>query len=258
MDSLDASTRRSSVDTAEIAKFERLAAEWWDPDGKFRPLHKLNPVRLRYIRDQVAARRPGGGVRDGGRRWPLSRLRLLDIGCGGGLLCEPMARLGAIVLGADPAPTSIEVARLHAAHGGLVIDYRTETAEQLAEAGERFDVILAMEVVEHVGDRDGFLRACSDMLVPGGLLFVATINRTPKAYALAIVAAERVLRWLPRGTHDYDKLVRPEELEISLHSAGLSVIHRTGVSYNPFSDSWGESADLDVNYMLFAEKPAAP
>ena len=185
---------------------------------------------------------------------PLAGLRLLDIGCGGGILCEPMARLGADVVGADPARASIEAARLHAAQSGLAIDYRPTAAEDLAAAGETFDVVLAMEVVEHVADRDAFIAACGSLLRPGGLLFVATINRTPKAYALAIVGAEYVLRWLPRGTHDYAKLVRPAELESSLHAAGLAVIDRTGVAYSPLTDSWRRSADMDVNYMLVAEK----
>jgi 2-polyprenyl-6-hydroxyphenyl methylase/3-demethylubiquinone-9 3-methyltransferase len=240
-----------SVDPAEIRKFERMAAEWWDPDGKFRPLHKFNPVRLAYIRDRVASH----FARDTRQGRPLAGLRLLDIGCGGGLLSEPMARLGAEVLGADPAPANIEVARLHAAQSGLPIDYRATTAEALAAGGESFDVVLAMEVVEHVADREAFLADCAGLLRPGGLLFLATINRTLKAYALAIVGAELVLRWLPRGTHDYDKLVRPAELEAPLRAAGLEIVDRTGVSYNPLADKWNLAADMDVNYMLVARRP---
>ena len=245
---------QGSVDPGEIAKFERMAADWWDPDGSLRPLHKLNPVRLAYIRDHAAAH----FGREPRRPKPLDGLRILDVGCGGGLLCEPLTRLGATVLGIDPAPANIEVARLHAQQSGLSVDYRSATAEDLAAAGNRFDVVLAMEVVEHVSDRDGFVRACADLLVPGGLFFAATINRTAKAHALAIVLAERVLRWLPRGTHDYEKLVRPEELDASLRTAGLVPLHRTGVSYHPLADSWREAADLDVNYMLVAQKPGSP
>ncbi len=189
---------KDSVDAAELAKFERIAAEWWNPDGKFKPLHKLNPVRLAYVRDRVT----GQFGREPKVPKPLAGLRLLDIGCGGGLLAEPMARLGADVVGADPAHGNIEVARLHAAQSGLAIDYRATTAEALAAAAESFDVVLAMEVVEHVADRDAFTSACARLLRPGGLAIFATINRTVKAYALAIVGAELVLVWLPRGTHD--------------------------------------------------------
>ena len=246
-------TGHDSVDPGEIAKFERMAADWWNPDGSLRPLHKLNPLRLAYIRDHVA----GHFGRDVRRPKSLGGLRIVDIGCGGGLLCEPLARLGAEVVGADPAPASIEVARLHAGLSGLTIDYRAATVEEFAAAGKMFQVVLAMEVVEHVSDRDSFLRACADLLVPGGLFFAATINRTAKAHALAIVVAERVLRWLPRGTHDYEKLVPPEELDSSLRGAGLAPVHHTGVTYHPFADSWRLSGDMDVNYMMVAQKLAA-
>ena len=239
-----------TVDPAELEKFERVASEWWDPDGKFKPLHKLNPVRVAYVRDRMAEH----FGRDPKFPKPLTALRLLDIGCGGGLLAEPMARLGADVVGADPARANIEVARLHAAGSELGIDYRAMTAEALAAAGESFDVVLALEVVEHVADRDAFVAACARLLKPDGLAIFATINRTLKAYALAIVGAELVLRWLPRGTHDYAKLVRPAELETSLTAAGLAVTNRTGVTYNPISDRWSRSSDMDVNYMLAATK----
>ncbi len=242
----------ATVDPAEIRKFERMAAEWWAPDGKFRPLHKLNPARLAYVRDVVSER----FARDPKAGKPLAGLRLLDIGCGGGLLCEPMARLGAETTGIDPSATNIEVARLHAAKGGLAVEYRATTAEALVEAGDEFDVVLAMEVVEHVTSVDAFIDACSALVKPGGLLFLATINRTAKAFALAIVGAEYVLRWLPRGTHDYSKLVRPSELESALAAAGLSVVDRTGVGYNPLTDRWSRAADMDVNYMMVAEKAA--
>lgn len=252
MQSEPAKIRHGSVDPGEVAKFERLAAEWWNPDGKFRPLHKFNPVRLGYIRDRSAAHF-GRDVKAGR---PFSGLKLLDIGCGGGLLSEPMARLGAEVVGIDPAPTNIAVARLHAGESGLAVDYRATDAETLAGSGERFDVVLAMEVVEHVPDRDAFIAACGALLRPGGLLFVATINRTPKAYALAIFGAEVVLRWLPRGTHDYAKLVRPAELQGALAAAGLAVADRSGMVYNPLADRWSLSSDMGVNYMIAATRPA--
>ena len=245
----EASTRSTTVDPTEIRKFERMAAEWWDPDGKFRPLHRFNPVRLGYIRELVVqhfGRDPKAGK-------PFAGLSLLDIGCGGGLLSEPMARLGAEVVGIDPSETNAEIAQLHAGRSGLAIDYRAVTAEALAETGARFDVVLAMEVVEHVTDVSAFIAAAASLLKPGGLLFVATINRTPKAFALAIVGAEYLLRWLPRGTHDYEKLVRPSELEAAFAEAGLASIERTGVRYNPLADRWLRSDDLDVNYMMVAE-----
>jgi 2-polyprenyl-6-hydroxyphenyl methylase/3-demethylubiquinone-9 3-methyltransferase len=196
------SSKHATIDRAEIAKFERMAAEWWDADGKFRPLHRFNPVRIAYVRDIIAAH--FGRDAKGGR--PLAGLRLLDIGCGGGILSEPMARLGAEVVGLDPSETNVGVARLHAEEGGLAIDYRATTAEELAAAGERFDVVLAMEVVEHVADVAVFITAAAALLKRGGLLFVATINRTPKSFALAIVGASITAGW--RRTHDYAKLVR--------------------------------------------------
>ncbi len=245
--------RRSTVDTQEVEHFSALAAEWWNPNGKFRPLHKFNPVRLAYIRDHIAER----FGRDPRAARPLEGLRILDIGCGGGLLCEPMARLGADVVGADASETNIEVARLHAAEAKLDLDYRATTAEALAESGERFDVILNMEVVEHVSDVPLFVATCAEMVKPGGIMFVATINRTLKALALAIVGAEYVLRWLPRGTHSFGKLVRPEELEKALRDAGMAVADRVGVVYNPLADRWQKSRDTDVNYMVLAEKLSA-
>lgn len=241
----------TTIDPREIAHFTALAAEWWNPTGKFRPLHKFNPVRLTYVRDRIAAR----FGRDPRSTAPLAGLRVLDIGCGGGLLSEPMARMGADVVGADASATNIEVARIHAAESGVAVDYRATTAEDLAAAGESFDVVLNMEVVEHVSDVDLFLKSCAAMVRPGGLMVVATINRTPKALALAIVGAEYVLRWLPRGTHKYEKLVRPEEIERPVNAAGMTVIDRTGVFFNPLQDRWNLSRDMDVNYMLLAARP---
>lgn len=243
----------STVDPAEIEKFDRMASEWWDGDGTFKPLHRLNPVRLAYIREMAVEH---FGLEPKASQ-PFAGLRVLDIGCGGGLLCEPMARLGAEIVGIDPSETNIGVARLHAGKSGLAVDYRATTAEALVAGGETFDIVLAMEVVEHVADRNAFVAACTALIRPGGLFFAATINRTLKAYALAIVGAEYVLRWLPRGTHDYERLVRPAELEGVLKEAGLSVVDRTGVVYHPLSDRWMRSSDMDVNYMLTAEKPPA-
>ncbi len=245
-------SRPSTVDAGEVERFSALSAEWWNPNGKFRPLHKFNPVRLGYIRDQVAKR----FSRDTHAARPLEGLRILDIGCGGGLLCEPMARLGAEVVGADASSTNIEVAKLHAAESGVIVDYRATTAEDLADADEKFDVILNMELVEHVADIELFVQKCGEMVKLGGIMFVATINRTFKALILAIIGAEYVLRWLPRGTHQYSKLVCPTELDKVLIGAGLSPIDRTGVIYNPLAGRWQKSRDIDVNYMVLAEKVA--
>jgi len=243
---------KTTIDQSEVDRFSAMAAEWWDPTGKFKPLHKFNPVRLTYIRDRVSE----NFGRDPKAHLPLSGLRVLDIGCGGGLLSEPVARMGATVVGADPSEKNIRIAQTHAAETGVEIDYRAVTAEQLAEAGEMFDVVLNMEVVEHVADVDFFMRTCASMVKPGGLMFVATINRTMKARALAIFAAENILRWLPRGTHQYEKLVRPEELEAPLAASGMDIIHRTGGFFHPLQDRWNLSPDRDVNYMLLAKRPA--
>jgi 2-polyprenyl-6-hydroxyphenyl methylase / 3-demethylubiquinone-9 3-methyltransferase len=242
----------TTIDQAEIEQFSRLAAQWWDERGPMATLHKFNPVRLGYIRDQVTAH----FGRDPKRLGCLSGLRMLDIGCGGGILSEPLARLGASMVGADPAETNIEVARRHAGQSDLQIDYRNTTAESLADANERFDVVLAMEVVEHVADMPLFVRRCSDMVKPGGMMIAATINRTMKSFALAIVGAEYILRWLPRGTHRWDKLVTPDELQDALQDAGLAIVDERGVVYNLFSDAWQLSDDMDVNYMVTATRGA--
>ncbi|MDO9417903.1 bifunctional 2-polyprenyl-6-hydroxyphenol methylase/3-demethylubiquinol 3-O-methyltransferase UbiG [Pararhizobium sp.] len=242
---------RTTIDQSEVDRFSAMAAEWWDPRGKFRPLHKFNPVRLTYIRDRVS----DTYGRDPLAPQPLKGLRILDIGCGGGLLSEPMARMGAEVVGADASEKNIMIARTHAAGSGVTVDYRAVTAEALAQSGESFDVVLNMEVVEHVADVEFFMTTCASMVRPGGLMFVATINRTMKAAALAIFAAENILRWLPRGTHQYEKLVRPDELEKPLNASGLTVTERTGVFFNPLSNQWNLSPDMDVNYMLVAKRP---
>ena len=240
----------STVDEAEVVQFARLAAQWWDPHGPMAALHKFNPVRLGYIRDRTCAR----FGRDPKRLDSLSGLRMLDIGCGGGILSEPLARLGAAVVGADPSERNIAAAQAHAERVGVAVDYRATTAEALAEAGERFDVVLAMEVVEHVTDVGLFVGRCAEMVKPGGLMFAATLNRTLKSFALAIVGAEYVLRWVPRGTHQWDKFVTPNELEIAFAQGGLDVIAETGVIYNLLADRWQLSTDMDVNYMLVATR----
>jgi 2-polyprenyl-6-hydroxyphenyl methylase/3-demethylubiquinone-9 3-methyltransferase len=248
---INSKARTSTVDTAEVERFSRHAGDWWAPRGPMAALHKFNPVRLAYIRDQAAAR----FGRDPRRLDCLKGLRILDIGCGGGILSEPLARLGAGMVGVDPAEENIEVARAHAEEQGVAVDYRTGTAEALAEAGEAFDVVLAMEVVEHVVDVLLFVSTCASMVRPGGLMIAATLNRTLKSFALAIVGAEYVLRWLPRGTHQWDKFVTPRELETAIENSGLRVTGERGVVYNLFADRWQLSSDMDVNYMLVAERP---
>ncbi|WP_417626578.1 bifunctional 2-polyprenyl-6-hydroxyphenol methylase/3-demethylubiquinol 3-O-methyltransferase UbiG [Pararhodobacter aggregans] len=236
----------TSIDPAEVAKFEAMAADWWDPHGKFKPLHMLNPCRLDYITSQIAAEFD----RDLTAPQPFEGLRLLDIGCGGGLLSEPMARLGATVIGADAAPRNIPVAQIHAQQSGLTIDYRHTTAEDLAAAGERFDVVLNMEVIEHVADPQAFLIACHDLLKPGGLMICSTLNRNPKSYAMAIVGAEVVMRWLPKGTHDWAKFITPDELYALIRGAALDPVDRKGMVFNPLLWRWSLSdRDLSVNYV---------
>lgn len=242
----------SSVDPAEVARFSKIAAEWWDPKGKFAPLHKFNPVRLAFIRDEAMAR----FGRDAGARRPFGGLRLLDIGCGGGLLSEPMTRLGFTVVGVDASERNIGTASTHASEQGLEIDYRCSTAEALLAAGETFDVILNMEVIEHVADPGAFVRSCAEMLRPGGLMIVATLNRTLKAFALAKVGAEYVLRWLPAGTHDWRRFLKPEEIRSFLEGEPVSVEGPFGVAFDPLSGRWKASLDTDVNYMLTVVRDA--
>ena len=235
-----------TVDDAEIAKFEAMATEWWDPNGKFKPLHMLNPTRLDYITRQIAAE----FGRDLTTPLPFAGLRLLDIGCGGGLLAEPMARLGAEVVGADAAPRNIPVAQIHAQKSGLTIDYRHTTAEALAAAGEQFDVVLNMEVVEHVADPLAYLTACQQLLKPGGLMICSTINRNPKSFLMAIIGAEYVMRWLPKGTHEWAKFITPDELYDLIRKAGLDPVDRKGFVFNKLTWSWSISGrDLSVNYV---------
>ncbi|MEM6763176.1 MAG: bifunctional 2-polyprenyl-6-hydroxyphenol methylase/3-demethylubiquinol 3-O-methyltransferase UbiG [Pseudomonadota bacterium] len=243
----------TTIDGREVDKFDKLAAEWWNPKGKFKPLHKFNPVRLTFLRETLVKHFD----RDPKAERPLEGLRILDIGCGGGLLSEPLAKMGAEVVGADAAPTNIEVAKRHSQQSGVPVDYRTTTAEALAKDGERFDAVLAMEIVEHVSDVDAFIGACCSMVRPGGLTVFATINRTVKAFALAILGAEYVLRWLPRGTHQYEKLVKPSEIEAGFEANGVSAQAPIGVFYNPIKDAWLISKDTDVNYMMVGLKPSA-
>jgi 2-polyprenyl-6-hydroxyphenyl methylase/3-demethylubiquinone-9 3-methyltransferase len=242
----------STIDPAEVSRFAAMAKEWWAPDGKMRPLHKLNPVRIAFIRDlacEIFEKSP--------RKLDcLAGLRILDIGCGGGILSEPLARLGGNVVGIDPAPENVEVARLHAEQAGLAIDYRAATAEALADANEKFDIVIASEVVEHVADLPLFIKRAAEMTKPGGLLVVTTINRTIKSFALAIVGAEYVLRWLPVGTHSWDKFVMPEELRELFAANGLGEIDRGGIIFTPLSGEWRRGLDTDVNYMIAGRKAA--
>jgi 2-polyprenyl-6-hydroxyphenyl methylase/3-demethylubiquinone-9 3-methyltransferase len=241
---------QTTVNDAEIAKFVAMAEEWWDPKGKFKPLHKFNPVRLAYIRDNLVSHfgRDTTGMR------PLEGLNIVDIGCGGGLLCEPLTRLGAKVTGVDAAERNIAIAKIHAEKSGLDIDYRATTSEALVAAGEKYDVVLNMEVVEHVDNVPLYMKSCADLVAPGGLLFTATLNRTARAYALAILGAEYVLGWLPKGTHDWKKFLTPDEIRSLVTRNGLRVIEEKGVSFNPLADEWRLSNDTGVNYMVLAAR----
>jgi len=242
----------TTVNADEIAKFSAMADDWWDPDGDFKPLHKFNPVRLAYIRDWALKH----FRRDETERRPLDGLRLLDIGCGGGLLTEPLARLGATVTGIDAGARNIAVASLHAERMELSIDYRETTSEALAAEGARFDIVLNMEVVEHVDNVPLYMKSCADLVAPGGLLFSATINRTARALALAKFGAEYVLRWLPRGTHDWSKFLTPDELKALITRNGLKMLDETGVVFHPLADEWRKSRDMGINYMVLAERRA--
>lgn len=244
----------NTVDPAEVAKFQAMAAEWWDPNGKFKPLHMLNPCRLDYITRQIAAEFD----RDLAREKPFEGLTLLDIGCGGGLLSEPMARLGATVVGADAAAGNIPVAQVHAEQSGLEIDYRHTTAEAIAEAGEQFDIVLNMEVVEHVADPQDFITVCQQLLKPGGLMICSTLNRNAKSFAMGIIGAEWIMRWLPKGTHEWNKFITPDELFEMLKTGGLTPVDRKGFVFNPLGWSWSISdRDLSVNYVTASTKPVS-
>jgi 2-polyprenyl-6-hydroxyphenyl methylase/3-demethylubiquinone-9 3-methyltransferase len=245
------STAPGNIDPAEVDRFQALAKAWWDPTGKFRPLHQIGPTRLTFVRDELARHfgRETGGLR------PLKDLSVLDVGCGGGLMSEPLARLGARVTGIDPGEKNIRIARGHAEPQGLAIDYRVATVEELVSAGEQYDAVVCLEVVEHVPDVGAFARACASLVRPGGMLILSTINRTMKSYALAIVAAEYVLGWLPRGTHQWERFVTPDELKRHVTDAGLVAPQLKGFVYSPLRDAWSLSDDTDVNYLLSAAKP---
>ncbi|HTW54216.1 MAG TPA: bifunctional 2-polyprenyl-6-hydroxyphenol methylase/3-demethylubiquinol 3-O-methyltransferase UbiG [Stellaceae bacterium] len=243
--------RDPTIDPAEIARFAAQAPSWWDPAGSFRPLHRLNPARLGFIRDALDAH----FGRDTRSLTPFAGLSLCDIGCGGGLIAEPMARLGFAVTAIDADEAAIAVAREHAAASGLDIDYRSETAESLAAEKRQFDVVLALEIIEHVADADALLAACAALIKPGGAFIGATLNRTPQSYALAIVGAEYVMRWLPRGTHDWRRFLRPSEFVLGLRRAGLQTKQLKGLRYRPLSGDWAQTDDLSVNYLVMAVKP---
>ena len=245
----EAPTLAASIDEAEVEKFSAMATQWWDPAGKFAPLHKFNPVRLQFIREVASSHFGRSGLK------PFAGLTLLDIGCGGGLLSEPMARLGFTVTGADASAKNIGTARTHAAQSGLAIDYRDTTAEALAEEALAFDVVLNMEVVEHVADLRAYLGACAKLVRPGGLMFVATLNKTLKSLALAKLAAEYVFGWVPRGTHDWNRFVSPEKLTDLLRGAGLAPVRVQGVSFDALGWDWQLSTDTDVNYIAIAARP---
>lgn len=242
-----------NIDPAEVARFQALAKAWWDPTGKFRPLHQIGPTRLTFVRDELTRHfgRESGGLR------PLKDLAVLDVGCGGGLMSEPLSRLGARVTGIDPGEKNIAIARGHAEPQGLAIDYRVATVEDLVTAGEQYDAVVCLEVVEHVPDVGAFVKACADLVRPGGMLVLSTINRTIKSYALAIVAAEYLLGWLPRGTHQWERFVTPDELSSHAAAAGLAAPNLKGFVYSPLRDQWSLSPDTDVNYLLSAQKPLA-
>jgi 2-polyprenyl-6-hydroxyphenyl methylase/3-demethylubiquinone-9 3-methyltransferase len=234
--------RARGIDTQEIARFEELGEEWWDLSGPMRALHAINPLRVSYIRDALA------------ERGTFEAARILDIGCGGGILCEPLARMGAQMTGIDPAPGNVEIARQHAEPQALAIDYRAVTAETLVADGASFDAVLAMEVIEHVPDQAAFVASAATLVRPGGLLIMSTLNRTLKSFALAIIGAEYVLRWLPKGTHKWERFVTPDELARMMRRSGMRVIDRAGIAYNPLAGKWRLSSDTDVNYMMVAEK----
>lgn len=243
-------TAQSTIDADEVARFSAMADEWWDPTGKFKPLHKFNPIRLGYIRDKLCEH----FSRDPRSLTPLDGLTLLDVGCGGGLISEPLARMGATVTGIDASEQNIGTARAHAERSGVAVDYRSTTAEDLTAAGEAFDIVLSLEVVEHVADVDLFLDSCTALVRDGGAMTLATLNRTPKAFMFGIVGAEYVMRWLPRGTHDWKKFVRPSELARGLRRNRIDVTDVSGLSFNPLTDEWRVSNDVSVNYILFGTK----
>lgn len=255
MPSAAKATSATTVDDAEVARFSAIADEWWDERGKFAPLHKLNPVRIGYLKSRILSHFTGLSAADGETATPFGNLSLVDIGCGGGLISEPMARLGATVTGVDASPTNIAVAELHAKNAGVTVDYRATTAEQLALEGSQFDVVLALEIIEHVSDVGLFYDAICHLVKPGGLLILSTLNRTAKSYTLGIIGAEMVLRWLPRGTHSWSKFIKPSEMAAALRQRGITVADTTGITFSPLDWSFSLNAkDLDVNYLMVAHR----
>lgn len=241
---------KTTIDPKEVEHFSKISQEWWNTEGKFRPLHRLNPARVQYIVEKTAS----FFQKDLSKEKPFKNLSLLDIGCGGGLLSEPMARLGANVTGADASEENINIARTHAAQNDLKIHYFTKTSEELAFEEHRFDILLNMEVVEHVSDVPLFIKSCANLLKPGGIMFISTINRNWKSFALAIAAAEYILQWLPKGTHHYDKFIKPFELQEEMEKNQLKLINQTGIVYNFMTDDWILSKDMSVNYILMVQK----
>jgi 2-polyprenyl-6-hydroxyphenyl methylase/3-demethylubiquinone-9 3-methyltransferase len=245
-----AEARKPTLDPEEVARFANLAGSWWDANGPFRQLHRITPARLAYLRDRLCQ----AFARDPKAAASLQGLTILDIGCGGGLVCEPLARLGADVTGIDPAPENIEAARAHARGAGVEVTYKVATAEETADASSQFDAVLLLEVIEHVPDVPSFIARVAPLVKPSGLMILSTLNRTLKAYALAIVGAEFILRWLPVGTHRWERFVTPAELGSALRNAGLAPADTTGMVYDPFADEWRLSADTDVNYFVAATR----
>lgn len=247
-----------STDAAEIARFEALAEDWWSAEGPMAPLHRMNPVRIGWICEQIALHMPaaGGARRDIHHAGGLEGLSIVDIGCGGGILSEPLCRLGASVTGLEPAAKNLAIARAHAAEQGLDIDYRPDTAEAMVAAGHRYDVVCALEVVEHVVDMEAFIATVAELVKPGGLLIISTLNRTLKSFGLAIIGAEYVLRWVPQGTHQWEKFVQPKELRAAIGATGLKVTETAGMIYNPLARKWRISSDTSVNYIMAARRRA--
>ncbi len=244
--------KAKSVDAEEMQHFAKMAEDWWNPNGKFRPLHIMNDCRIGFIKEEICSwfgKKPN-------QEKPLTGLKILDVGCGGGLLSEPMARLGADMVAIDALEANIKAARLHARQSGIKIDYRFGSVEDMAKGGERFDVVLNMEVLEHVTEPQEFIKTCATLVAEGGLMFCSTINRTAKAFALAIFGAEYIMRWLPKGTHQYDKFIKPEEMDIMLKQAGLAPDEPVGMIYGPLSGQWKTGSDASVNYIIKASRPA--
>lgn len=253
------STAPTTIDDAEVARFSAIADEWWDENGKFAPLHRLGPVRIAYVRDQIIRHFLGSEGVHGASATPLNNLSLVDIGCGGGLMSEPMARLGARVTGVDASETNIRIAQAHAESSGVSLAYRATTAEQLALEGAQFNVVMALEIIEHVADVGLFYDAICHLLAPGGLLILSTLNRTAKSYAMGIVGAEMLLRWLPRGTHDWSKFIKPSEMAASLRQRGFTVVDTSGIRFSPLRWSFAlDPKDLDVNYLMTAQRSTSP